>query len=210
MQKQDTGHSLFWRAWRNSGIEAKLAARDPDHRFTLFLPGNAAMEAAGWNASGISRASKQELDHLVSFHVTPVQLIPGAVALQTGNIELETMLLEPDHIVMRRGSGLTYGGNAGPFRYDLGIVEGQVRINNRLGVGMASESAVLRKASIFPINGYCKSPAKVPGRCWWKTAGLPCSWPSGDTTTACTVYWQLAGLPGSCPYPMSKISMYWA
>lgn len=155
----DTGHSLFWRAWRNSGIEAKLAARDPDHRFTLFLPGNAAMEAAGWNASGISRASKQELDHLVSFHVTPVQLIPGAVALQTGNIELETMLLEPDHIVMRRGSGLTYGGNAGPFRYDLGIVEGQVRINNRLA-GMASESAVLRKASIFPINRVLQKPRK--------------------------------------------------
>lgn len=155
----DTEHALFWRAWRNSGIEAKLAANNPDYRFTLFLPGNAAMEAAGWNAARLSRASKQELDRLVSYHVTPVQIIPGALALQTGNIELETMLLEPDHLVARRTAGLTYARFADPFRYDLGIVEGQVRINNR-EVGMAAQSAVLRKGSVFPVNRVLQKPRK--------------------------------------------------
>jgi uncharacterized surface protein with fasciclin (FAS1) repeats len=154
----DTEHSIFWRAWRNSGIEAKLAARDADYRFTLFLPGNAAMETAGWNAARISRASKHELEQLVSYHVSPVQLIPGAIALQTGNIELETMLTEPDYNTMRR-TGLSYFKAAGPFRYDLGIVEGQVRINNRQA-GVVSESAVLRKASVFPISRVLQKPRK--------------------------------------------------
>jgi len=157
----DTEHALFWRAWRRSNIIAQLKSFAEDYRFTLFLPSNNAMVAAGLDAAWISRASQQQLDSIVQYHITPVQVMPesfNAQSTYTGSVELETMRLESDYI---RLVNQTNANNDWPmkFRYKMSIIDGKVYINNK-PVGDAAAGAVLRGGTVFPINRVLQKPRK--------------------------------------------------
>ncbi|MFC3196693.1 fasciclin domain-containing protein [Parapedobacter deserti] len=158
---EDTEHSLFWRAWRRSGIVSQLHALNPDYRFTVFLPSNAAMQEAGLDVSWISRASQQQLDSVVQYHVIPIQITPESFAAQTlytGTIGLETMRLERDYVktVHRQSANNDVPMN---FRYKVSLINGKVRINNQ-NVGEAIQCKLLKGGTVFPINRVLQKPRK--------------------------------------------------
>src|ERR1700754_3974967 len=61
--------SLFKAAWKRSHMESLLNDQ-AIKSYTLLAPTDAAMTAAGWDLTAINSAAPEDLDTLLSFHVT--------------------------------------------------------------------------------------------------------------------------------------------
>jgi uncharacterized surface protein with fasciclin (FAS1) repeats len=152
-------YSLFWKAIRKSNIEKLINENNPNYNFTLFLPSNSAMTAAGFGDQYLNSASKTTLDSLVGYHISLIKLLPKDLAIQSGNLEINT-IIKNDTYNEAFLSGRNFDTKPGfIYRYYLSIENGTIRINNQ-AVGDASESLVLKKGTVIPINRVLKKVRK--------------------------------------------------
>lgn len=65
-----SSHSLFYNAWERSSVAERLAALgNAKRQYTLLVPTNAALAAAGWDERRIAHSGVEALDTLVLRHV---------------------------------------------------------------------------------------------------------------------------------------------
>lgn len=143
--KQSPEYSLFWQAWRRSTMGKTLNEIGPSYGFTLFVADNTAMEKAGYNSNTIRTTPVPVLDTLLRLHTIPQQVFPDALALQPGNLRLESLL----QIVLAKDewqNELTFR-----YRHYLAIEKGRVLINAQ-PAGLVSSIAVIQKGTIIPVN----------------------------------------------------------
>lgn len=154
-------YSLFWKAIRKSNIEKLINENNPNYNFTLFLPNNSAMNAAGMGDQYLNSASKATLDSLVGYHMSANKLLPRDLSIQSGNLEINTIIKNDNYEEAYLGLGSrNFATNPGfIYRYYLRIENGVIRVNNQVA-GDASESLVLKRGTVIPINRVLKKVRK--------------------------------------------------
>lgn len=155
--KKSPAYDLFWRAWQRSNIQKILKAYDPNYAFTLFVPDNNAMEAAGFDGDKIRTAPVAELDSLIKIHTVSRKLYPEALALQAGNLELNSFLVNSEYQDPIRDGNLPDPGYL--YRHYLALAGGQILVNGK-NLGPVSGIRVLKEATVFPISKILKKPGK--------------------------------------------------
>lgn len=156
--KKSVAYSLFWQAWQRSNIEKVLKDYDPNYSFSLFLPDNTAMEAAGLNSDKIRNSPIPVLDSLMRLHIVPKKLYPEPLQTQVGNLELQSLLLNKNYLEPGQNDfNPDYGYR---YRHYLAVKDGYIYINGQ-NMGAAANMRILKEASIFPINKVLKKPVKT-------------------------------------------------
>ncbi|NML42056.1 hypothetical protein HHL17_33025 [Chitinophaga sp. G-6-1-13] len=84
-------YTCFKTAWKRAKIDARLDAAATTS-FTIFAPTDKAFEQAGWTMEKIAQASPEQLDSLLSFHISVNQVHPASLAEVAGNVPLATLL----------------------------------------------------------------------------------------------------------------------
>ncbi|MBC9911868.1 fasciclin domain-containing protein [Chitinophaga varians] len=82
-------------AWKRSNIDDRLN-KAAITSFTIFAPTDKAFEQAGWTMDKISQASPEQLDTLLSFHISGNQVHAASLVQVTGNLTLATLLKSAD------------------------------------------------------------------------------------------------------------------
>lgn len=154
--RKSPAYSLFWQAWQRSGIEKVLTAYDPNYAFTVFMPDNAAMQAAGLSTGQIKSTPIVVLDSMLRLHIIPKKLYPEPIAEQLGNLELISLMSNSDYSEKDK-----WGSDNSTYRYRqyLTIEKGNIYLNGQ-NSGSSSNIRIVKEASIFPINRVLKKPAK--------------------------------------------------
>jgi uncharacterized surface protein with fasciclin (FAS1) repeats len=152
--RKSPSYSFFWQAWQRSGIEKVLKAYDPNYAFSVFMPDNSAMEAAGLNSEKIRSTPIGVLDSMMRLHIVPKKLYPEPLVAQLGNLELITLLSNLNYV-----EKIGYLDYAYRYRQYLTIENGAIYLNGQHS-GLSSTIRIVKEASIFPINRVLKKPAK--------------------------------------------------
>lgn len=84
-------YTFFKAAWKKAHIDDRLD-KAATTSFTIFAPTDKAFEQAGWTLAKINQATPEELDTLLSFHISANQVHPASLALVTGNLPMPTLL----------------------------------------------------------------------------------------------------------------------
>lgn len=124
---------LFYSAWQKSNIETILKEKGAKLIYTVFVPNDAAMQAAGLDANQINQLSVQELADLMKFYITLGQVIPNDLKTRTDNFMAKSMLVNPELFLPFFEGGLNNGQRADPYqyRYYLSIREEQLLVNGK-------------------------------------------------------------------------------
>ncbi|MGN7821408.1 hypothetical protein HGH92_19140 [Chitinophaga varians] len=84
-------YTYFKAAWKRAKIDARLDAA-ATISFTIFAPTDKAFEQAGWTMEKINQAAPEQLDSLLSFHISANQIHPASLAEVIGNVPMVTLL----------------------------------------------------------------------------------------------------------------------
>ncbi|SEL99416.1 hypothetical protein SAMN05216436_10195 [bacterium A37T11] len=141
-------YTFFYNAWVHSNMDRiLLETGDLKGQYTLLVPTNAAMDAAGWNDASIPQAIAGKLDTFLMRYVF------------LGRITAEELMAKPDSYMAE--SLLAYGGlwyqldaqTRVPyhFRAAMAISEDKLSVNDKvLGIGQAIPT---KDGYIWPISG---------------------------------------------------------
>ncbi|RFS21714.1 hypothetical protein DVR12_13710 [Chitinophaga silvatica] len=124
---------LFFTAWQRSNMDSLLNIQGKGIRFTIFVPDDAAMTAAGYTADKIAVAKVADLDSLLLFHVVPEYIDSAVVRSQQGNVRHKSMLKDRTlkEQVTRLGSNVLYT-EAYSYKLFIGATaDGSLLINGK-------------------------------------------------------------------------------
>ncbi|SOD13347.1 fasciclin domain-containing protein [Pedobacter xixiisoli] len=124
---------LFYSAWQKSNIKDVLNATTSKQIFTVFVPNDAAMQAAGLGASQIGQKSVAELADLMKFYITLGPVAPEELKTRTDNFMVKSMLVNPQLFLPFYEGGLGNGQRADPYHYRNYMIvrEDQLLINGK-------------------------------------------------------------------------------
>lgn len=88
-------YGLFSKAWQKSNIEKIMGTWGRNTMFTLLVPDDAAMRAAGLDDAGISSAAKETLDSMLMFHTVVGAVNDKTFGLLSASVGMRTLLLNP-------------------------------------------------------------------------------------------------------------------
>lgn len=155
-----TPHTLFHAAWQKSHLSEELQAQGAGTRFTILAPDDAAMRAAGYDATAIAASTPEHLDSLLRFHVIPEQLDSVALSQLRGNIRCKSLL--KDAVLMEElndlGSNVTYPV---PYTYKQYIIlkaDGSLLVNGK-NAGKANTYKATN-GLIWPVNQVLQRPSE--------------------------------------------------
>ncbi|WP_343303447.1 fasciclin domain-containing protein [Chitinophaga niabensis] len=156
-----TNYQLFKQAWNKSNMNSILALKGAKASYTLLVPDDAAMKAAGWNENSINNAAQEDLDTLLMYHTLNGMLDSTAIREQIGNVGRISLLTNPRFTEQLNGPG-----NAVPYplpseyRQYIGITrEGELLVNGK-GAGTA-KPLMAKNGVIWPINKVQVQPGKT-------------------------------------------------
>lgn len=147
-------YSLFLQAWQRSNIQKILSQYEADYAISILLPDNKAMEASGFNSNSIRVTPVIILDSLIRIHTISKQLFPEALALQSGNLSVNTMQDNSDFT-----DAEYFGSEFYTYRQHLAISDEKLLLNGKI-VGLAALCKVLKGATVFPIDHVIKKQRK--------------------------------------------------
>lgn len=124
---------LFYSAWQKSNIKDVLNATTGKQIYTVFVPNDAAMQAAGLGASQISQKPVAELADLIKFYITLGPVVPEALKNRTDNFMAKSMLVNPQLFLPFYEGGLNNGQRADPYQYRnyMSVREEQLLVNGK-------------------------------------------------------------------------------
>ncbi|WP_160717260.1 fasciclin domain-containing protein [Chitinophaga solisilvae] len=89
---EKSSHTLFYTAWKRSGISEALK-RKGINAVTVLAPADKALQAGGWTMDRINKATVADLDSLVRYYTSSGRIEQTSLALRPGNYALKTLLL---------------------------------------------------------------------------------------------------------------------
>ncbi|AYL93844.1 fasciclin domain-containing protein [Mucilaginibacter celer] len=148
--------TLFYKAWQRSNMDAILKAQaTPKTYFTVLLPGNAAMESAGYNEQKIQVAEPKELDSLLMFYTLRDRIRPEDLVGKTDNYNARTLLYRPDlQTTATNGPGYTYN-----YRIQLLVKDSKTYANGKI-VG-SGKSVAAKDGYIWLLDQPIVKPTKT-------------------------------------------------
>jgi len=115
----ESAHTVFYQAWQRSHIDEILGTiGDSKTKYTILVPDNAALQAAGWTMSSVNAASIEALDTLMMKHVFRNRITPEELHDKAGNyqavsmLDLPTLRYTADNKTYYFRVGLSYDGDA--------------------------------------------------------------------------------------------------
>lgn len=143
-------YTFFKAAWKRAKTDARLDSAATTS-FTIFAPTDKAFEQAGWTMEKINQTSPEQLDSLLSFHISANQIHPASLAEVTGNVPLATLLK----------AALPGFEGFPPYQYMLfaGVYHDSLYVNGQpvSKWGQALESTT---ATIYPTDKVLQKPAQ--------------------------------------------------
>lgn len=158
----DKEHDLFWSLWKKSNITKLLDSLSialDTARLTIFVPGNDALLAAGWDAASTSGARQASVDSLVFFHTYHQQVIPGSLIDVSNNFLTSFFTGFGQKTFLGGGSGGTNNpaGYNDPWFIFLGSQNGDLLVNRKV-VGKLAGARVTKNVTIFNIDKVLQKP----------------------------------------------------
>lgn len=154
-----TQNKLFYAAWQKSHMNELMASLGVSARYTILAPDDAAMQAAGLDAAGISAQSPEQLDSLLCYHVIDDQLDTLALRMQKGNVRKKSLLYHSSLMenINSLGSNVT---TPTPYNYRLfiGMTGGNLFINGK-NAGNA-HPAYATNGLIWPVKSVLQRPSE--------------------------------------------------
>lgn len=154
-------YTLFNTAFKRSSFQEKLKATISKEPFTLLVPNNSAMEAAGLTESVIDRMAIDELDSLLMFYTLRGKITKDELVAKEGNYEGISHLQNPAlRVSFFYGDG-TGQANADPYyyRHYLQIAQEKLLVNSiSLGV---DEPQPASNGYIWPLKETIPIPDKT-------------------------------------------------
>lgn len=144
-------YGLFGKAWQKSNMDAVLASWGSNTMFTLLVPDDAAMRAAGLDDAGISGATKETLDSMLMFHTVIGAIDNSAFTNIPVSVGVRTMLVNPVFKEQLNPSGTAVKRDS-VYRYQqyLAVKDQQLLVNGRATGNAAPVYA--RNGAIWKIN----------------------------------------------------------
>jgi uncharacterized surface protein with fasciclin (FAS1) repeats len=144
------GFSLFALAAQRGGVDTLL---DPGTFYTLFVPTDSAMQAAGLTAQAIAALPTDSLGKWVQYHI--VFGNTSAAALTNAPVSVQLFGIRQDYLYT--SSNHTYN----VFQYSLFVKENGVLYIN--GVASNSGEAVIQAGNgyLYPINRVLQAPTQT-------------------------------------------------
>ena len=105
---------LYYSAWQKSNIKNIIAANGNKVLYTVFVPSDAAMQAAGLGANEINQMPVATLDSLMMFYTTIGAVTKDELKLRSDNFMVKSLLFRKDLFVKFYESNLD-----NQQRYDL-------------------------------------------------------------------------------------------
>ncbi|UCJ08217.1 fasciclin domain-containing protein [Chitinophaga pendula] len=90
-----TSNTLFIAAWKRADMTGRLHKLD-SRTFTLFVPTDDAMKAAGWTLGKINTTLPDTLNALLAYYIADRNVAPASLATIKGNIALASLRTSAD------------------------------------------------------------------------------------------------------------------
>lgn len=90
-----TPNTLFVAAWKRADMSARLQKLET-RSFTLFVPTDDAMKAAGWNTAKISTTPPDSLQVMLDYYIVQGNVAPASLSTIKGNMPLLSLRTSPD------------------------------------------------------------------------------------------------------------------
>ncbi|RFZ95478.1 hypothetical protein D0C36_08130 [Mucilaginibacter conchicola] len=147
-------YTIFNAAWKRSTIaEAPVKT---NAKYTLLVPTDAVMQAAGYTADAISKMAVNDVDSLVSYYTIRVKLTKADLQLNGAN--LEGVSLHPRADLLTKDGTVNYNAPY-YYRHYLGI-DGNKLLVNSIPSGDADAAIEATNGSVFPISRLIPVPTK--------------------------------------------------
>lgn len=153
------GYGLFAKAWQKSNMNAVLASWGSNTMYTLLVPGDDAMRAAGLDDAGIGSASKETLDSMLMFHTVIGAIDNRSFTSLPASVGVRTMLVNPvfSEPLNPPGSAVKYDS---VYRYHqyLAVKDQQLLVSGRVAGNAAPVYA--KNGTIWKISRVLKPARK--------------------------------------------------
>jgi uncharacterized surface protein with fasciclin (FAS1) repeats len=126
-----TDATLFYTAWKKSSIEEKIKEKGLNTNYTVLVPNNAAMAAAGLTEAKLAQMPKADVDSLMFFYT-----VLGSITqdqLQENSLPVKSMLINPGLRVPFYEGEIANGQRFDLYHYKhyLALSDGQLLINGK-------------------------------------------------------------------------------
>lgn len=128
---KSTGATLFYTAWKKSSMDEKIKEKGLNTNYTVFVPSNAALAAAGLTEAKLAQMPKADVDSLVLFYT-----VLGSISkdqLRGNSLPVKSMLMNPGLRVSFYEGGVGIGQRYDLYYYKhyLAIRDDQLLINGK-------------------------------------------------------------------------------
>jgi len=153
--------TLFYTAWKRSSMDEKIKEKGGNTTYTLLVPDNAAMTAAGLTESKLALMPKADVDSMMLFYT-----VLGMIArdeLRENSLPVKSMLMNPALRVpfYEGGVGSGLGQRYDPYYYKhyLALRDEQLLINGKKAGKVKYQPA--RNGAIYFLEQTVNKPTKT-------------------------------------------------
>lgn len=152
---KNSPYQLFYQVWKQSNVDSILRSKAS---YTVLVPDDAAMQAAGFTLTSIANMAGNKADSLVWFYTIPQAISVENLLDNSGNLLAMSMLQKPEWQVempyaYQQGS-ITYR-----FLHYLAVEEGKLLINGS-PIGDAKSAIPASNGYIWPITACLEVPKR--------------------------------------------------
>lgn len=155
---KESSYKLFYKTWKQSSLDTLLTGKTP---YTLLVPDDAVMQAAGYTDAVIGAMLSKDADSLVMFFTSRGQVTKEGLAAKSGSYYNFSLLPRPGLMVPTPNSQSYIGPYF--FAQNLAIQNGKLLVNGVVS-GDAAAAIPASNGYIWPIT---RMPAK-PDKGFWE------------------------------------------
>ncbi len=149
---------LFKAMWQKAEMDNVLATEQAQAKLTFLVPGNNAMETAGYTAAKIQRLTKDSLQNILRYHVLNGAISSDQLSTIERDLTFFTLLKHPKFLDGEPRDGTLVRTVPYFYRQQLSVEQGNLIIDGKkLKIG--SELAVAQ-GHVFVIEQMLKAPSQ--------------------------------------------------
>lgn len=154
-------YKLFYTAWKESNMDTFMSKQFSNLRYTMLVPDDAAMTAAGYTSDVIASTDPKLLDTLIRFHIVTAYVDSSVIRTQAGSVRYKSLLQDAVLVEQLNAteSNVTYPK---PYTYKQFLAlaaDGALLVNGK-NVGKGTR-LFATNGIIWPVNQVLQRPTET-------------------------------------------------